>query len=333
MELALFLGRFHVLVLHLPIGIILTVVALELCALTTRFRHLAAAAPSLWLLAAVTAVVTAALGFMHVAEGGFDPAAVAAHRSWGIALALVTCGIWLLRSRLSSLHRFVIAAVAVATVPIMIATGHYGGQLTHGTTYLTEHAPQRLLDLAGVERTSSSDSQAGAAGASAVAAPELGAAGFRARPVALETGQAARWIVSAGAPGTELADDALAALATTPRAVVELNLPGLGLEDADLAFLASLTGLEVLRLDSNLLTDETIRIVSGLPAVRVLNVYGNMGITDSSVDLLASMPALRSVYVWQTGITSAGAARLRELRPELLVQLDTARSLLEEFQE
>ena len=66
-----FLGRFHVLALHLPIGIVVVAVILDFVALRERYRALAQASPFLWGAAALSAVVTVALGYLHFAEGGF----------------------------------------------------------------------------------------------------------------------------------------------------------------------------------------------------------------------------------------------------------------------
>ena len=62
MDFVYFLGRFHVLVLHLPIGIIVALFALEYLSRKERYRYLEAAAPYLWVATAVSAVVTVVLG-------------------------------------------------------------------------------------------------------------------------------------------------------------------------------------------------------------------------------------------------------------------------------
>ena len=77
-----FLGRFHVLALHLPIGIILVAVVLDWVARRERYRALAAVAPFLWGAAALSAVVTVVLGYLHFAEGAFTGPAANAHRFW-----------------------------------------------------------------------------------------------------------------------------------------------------------------------------------------------------------------------------------------------------------
>ena len=150
MELVYFLGRFHVLALHLPIGILIAVVALEWLSHTARFRHLAPAAPFLWALAALTAVGTAALGYMHFAEGGFDGPAAFRHRLFGTSVAIVTTAVWLLRTRFPQISARTQIATGVLVLALVTVTGHYGGNLTHGDTYLVERAPAFVRSLAGL---------------------------------------------------------------------------------------------------------------------------------------------------------------------------------------
>ena len=75
MNLIYFLGRLHVLVLHIPIGIIVAILVLELLARKDKFRHLEAGSAFLWNAAAISAIVTVVFGYMHFAEGGFSGSA------------------------------------------------------------------------------------------------------------------------------------------------------------------------------------------------------------------------------------------------------------------
>jgi uncharacterized membrane protein len=79
-ELGFFLGRFHVLLLHLPIGIVIAAVVLDWLARRPRYAPLASAAPLLWTLAAISAVLTAILGYLHFSEGSFPGPSAEAHR-------------------------------------------------------------------------------------------------------------------------------------------------------------------------------------------------------------------------------------------------------------
>jgi uncharacterized membrane protein len=141
MDFLLFLGRFHVLVLHLPIGIVLLAIAGELAARWSRWRQADAASDFLYRLGAVTAVVAVLLGMLHAGEGGFNPGDLSAHRIWGISFAVVTIAVALLRSMAADLYAKVQPLAAIVLIVAMTMTGHYGGNLTHGTTFLTEYAP------------------------------------------------------------------------------------------------------------------------------------------------------------------------------------------------
>jgi uncharacterized membrane protein len=135
-ETLYFLGRFHVLLLHLPIGILLLAVVLEIASRRARFAYLAPAVNVVWLLGGLSAIATAVLGYLHALEGGFDGAAVGAHRIAGTSLAVLATLTWLVRSRLASLYDKAWPAFSVAVVAALVITGHLGGTLTHGAEYL-----------------------------------------------------------------------------------------------------------------------------------------------------------------------------------------------------
>ena len=97
MDFVYFLGRFHVLALHLPIGIIVALCVLEILSRKERYRYLEAASPYLWGATALTALVTVLLGFMHFAEGSFTGPSADQHRFFGTVVAVVATGVALLR--------------------------------------------------------------------------------------------------------------------------------------------------------------------------------------------------------------------------------------------
>ena len=103
MQFIWFLGRFHVLILHLPLGILTLAVALEILVRFRPFRFLESAVAPAWIAGAISALATVALGFMHATEDSFeDMDAVEAHGWAGVTLAAVTCVIAILRTRLPS---------------------------------------------------------------------------------------------------------------------------------------------------------------------------------------------------------------------------------------
>jgi uncharacterized membrane protein len=137
MDFIFFLGRFHVLVLHLPIGIIVVLFVLEWLARKPKYAHLSAASPFLWGAAAISALVTVILGYMHFAEGSFTETAAVQHRNFGTIVAVLTTGIALLRtSRFASSYGPVFFPASALMLFLVTVTGYYGGNLTHGSSYL-----------------------------------------------------------------------------------------------------------------------------------------------------------------------------------------------------
>ncbi|MEJ5237065.1 MAG: c-type cytochrome domain-containing protein [Limisphaera sp.] len=136
---SLFLGRFHPLLVHLPIGLVIALVFLELVA-TFRPRRavVRAAAGPLLVLLVPTTLAAALCGWLLAAPGGYDAALLQKHRFTGLAVAVLTCLMALAHSlRRSGLYRFFLVACCAVLVP----ASHYGGSLTHGRDYLTRYAP------------------------------------------------------------------------------------------------------------------------------------------------------------------------------------------------
>src|SRR5512143_2672129 len=148
-DLLFFLGRFHVLALHLPIGIVVVAVVLDFAARRERYRALAQAATFLSGAAALSAVLTVALGYLHFAEGGFAGPSGNAHRLLGTTTAAVMLVGWWFATRPTD--AWLKPAIGVLALALVTVTGHYGGNLTHGPTFLIEYAPGFLHTLLGSE--------------------------------------------------------------------------------------------------------------------------------------------------------------------------------------
>jgi uncharacterized membrane protein/mono/diheme cytochrome c family protein len=146
-KLALFLGRFHPTLLHLPIALLLLALLLELVRLP-GLRRVVLSFPGtvrdsvLWL-AALSAFATALAGWLLSHEGGYDAGLLDQHLWTGVATGIGAFACVLVRSRLAP-------ALVVGTCGTMIVAAHFGGSLTHGEGYLTEYAPAPIRLLAGL---------------------------------------------------------------------------------------------------------------------------------------------------------------------------------------
>ena len=151
MDLIYFLGRFHVLVLHIPIGIIVALLAMEWLIRKDKYQHFESAAGFMWAIGAASAVATVVLGYMHFAEGGFDGASALQHRNFGTGAAVIMVVVAALRISPFAKHYQPVFLPASALLFVLIAmVGHYGGNLTHGSTYLVEYAPDPVRSAFGL---------------------------------------------------------------------------------------------------------------------------------------------------------------------------------------
>jgi hypothetical protein len=136
-----FLGRFHPLVVHLPVGLILLVPLLELAGRYRPAMH--EAAMFVLSLSVLSCLLALALGYL-LAYGSGDAGAGVARHMWGaIALTIGVLACALLRSESGaprSFYPYMLACVLV----LLAWTAHQGGSLTHGNNYLTEYLPAPL---------------------------------------------------------------------------------------------------------------------------------------------------------------------------------------------
>lgn len=137
-ELGAFAGRFHLVLLHLPIGFLAVLLIIEAVAWMPPWRGARDATGPVLLLAAVGAWLTACLGWLLAEADGYEGALLAWHRWTGVGAAVLTLP--LLVTHLMKKRRAYLLLLG-ATMGLTVIAGHFGGSLTHGRGFLTEHAP------------------------------------------------------------------------------------------------------------------------------------------------------------------------------------------------
>jgi hypothetical protein len=147
-ELAQFLGRFHPLAVHIPIALLLLVPLLECAALAREQGHLRQSVDFVLGLAAGATIASAWLGWMLAWSGGYEGSLVTRHMWGGFALAVASLACW----GLYGWKRSAYAVTMLVTVGLLIWTSDQGGKLTHGDSFLTEHAPDPLRRWLGYKR-------------------------------------------------------------------------------------------------------------------------------------------------------------------------------------
>jgi len=144
-DLGAFIGRFHPLLVHLPIGFLLIAAFVDLLSRTARHAGLDRIMPTLLALCALSAIAAVCTGLLLAPAGGYDGLLVLKHQSLGIALSVATVLTWAAASlrarRPSRIAHGAYRVLLVGSLLLLGATGHVGGSITHGETFLTEHMP------------------------------------------------------------------------------------------------------------------------------------------------------------------------------------------------
>jgi hypothetical protein len=143
-----FLGRFHVLLVHIPIVLLLLVPSFELAGRRPQWAHFRAAAGPLLSLAAFLAFVTALDGWLLAWSGGYRGHDVTTHM-WAGALLAGGCAVAAL-ARCGAIPRGAYPALLAVAVGLMVWTAHTGGAMTHGDGFLTEKLPPRMKAWLGI---------------------------------------------------------------------------------------------------------------------------------------------------------------------------------------
>jgi uncharacterized membrane protein len=148
-ELSQFVGRFHPLVVHLPIAFLLLVPLLECAGSVRRWNRVRESAEFVLTLAAITTFVAVFLGWLLAWSGGYEGKLVTGHMWGGFSLAVAVLLCFVLRA----LDKRVYGAALLATLVLLAWTSDKGGKLTHGETFMTRHMPGKLRTLLRVRAT------------------------------------------------------------------------------------------------------------------------------------------------------------------------------------
>lgn len=136
-EFLLFLGRFHPLILHLPIGGLLLVFYFEIVGRIQKKYSDNLIKNGLGF-STVFAILACILGYFLSLEGGYEEGITNIHMYTGIGTAILITILFLLKKSSKEKLYF---PLFVLTIILISMTGHYGSVLTHGDTFLTQYSP------------------------------------------------------------------------------------------------------------------------------------------------------------------------------------------------
>lgn len=151
-SLMIFIGRFHPILLHLPVGALIFLLLLEVICSTRRGEEKYGDAALLALLVGAGSSVMAVMaGILLSREGGYVGPNFSLHQTMGI---IGTCGVLLsLVVRLTAMGRQstellqAYRALFFLSFGVLSLGAHFGGNMSHGNKFLTDPAPEPIKSL------------------------------------------------------------------------------------------------------------------------------------------------------------------------------------------
>lgn len=143
-ELLIFLGRFHPLLVHLPIGFLIIAALIEISERFSFTKGLKIAVPFILLVGAISGVFSCVLGIMLEQSGDYDAETLGNHKIAGIATTAFAFGAYLISKKpvwITKLPKTIYPVFLGLMILGLSVTGHLGGNLTHGPDYLTAYSP------------------------------------------------------------------------------------------------------------------------------------------------------------------------------------------------
>ncbi|WP_159475419.1 c-type cytochrome domain-containing protein [Dyadobacter sp. 3J3] len=145
-----FIGRFHPVLVHLPIGFLLIAGLLEIGRRTGKISVNDSTITFILFWSAVGATLACIAGYLLSLGGGYDEELLSDHKWKGIGVAVFAWIAWLFKSGKISVGSAVyLPALGLSTL-LTFTAGHDGGSLTHGDGYLTQYTPEPFRSIAGI---------------------------------------------------------------------------------------------------------------------------------------------------------------------------------------
>lgn len=145
----LFVGRFHPIVVHLPIGALMVLVLFEVLCLTKKGEAKFGQSSLLMLIVGAAGAVAGVLvGIMLSREGGYEGGNFTLHQAIGIGgTAGILFALTLRLSAMGSGHGGMMDCyriVYLLSLSFISLGAHFGGNMSHGNKFLVEFAPPWL---------------------------------------------------------------------------------------------------------------------------------------------------------------------------------------------
>ncbi len=129
-----FIGRFHPVLVHLPVGILLLAVIFYFLSYKKKYEWIEPAVQLSLLIGTIAAIASCITGYLLSDSGGYNAVLVSRHQWFGIGMTVVSLITYYVASKKMSYFKWLMPLIGI----LIIITGHLGGSITHGEGYLTK---------------------------------------------------------------------------------------------------------------------------------------------------------------------------------------------------
>lgn len=129
-----FIGRFHPVLVHLPIGILLLAVIFYFISVKRKNGDFNTAIKYALLIGFAAGLLSCITGYLLSSSGDYNEVIVSRHQWMGIITTLISGIAFYFYDKKNNLLKWIMPLMAL----LIIVTGHLGGSLTHGEDYLTK---------------------------------------------------------------------------------------------------------------------------------------------------------------------------------------------------
>ena len=304
-------GRFHPLLVHLPIGILLLALLFEAVSRKERYRTVQAAIPFVLLVGAIAAVFSCLTGWVLSQNREYENELLSRHQWSGIAVAIVSLSAYWLKIRQRRTSYFLLSTLLL---PGILLTGHWGITLTHGEGYLTKNAEAAVLENEEPpENLAVPDVE--------VSPPKVGhlEALQMAGVVVLPVGQNTPFLSLNFINIPEITPPIRRAMEPVAENIIWLKVSGTVLNDSTLTLISTFKNLTRLHLDHTAADDTSLLFLQKMERLVFLNLVGTK-VTAQGIATLEGLPNLRQLYLYQSGVKPEDLPGLRAKFPR--VQID-----------
>jgi len=143
-----YFGRFHFLVLHLPIGMLSLVLLMEFGKLFKKEKGSSTVVPAFF--TAVSSVVAVVVGFLLYQSGDDNSELIQSHMWWGIGFASATIVAFCMKNWIDlagGKGNFLYFITLLVSGGVMGIASHDGGESVHGSGYLRKEEPPAVREI------------------------------------------------------------------------------------------------------------------------------------------------------------------------------------------